>query len=144
MTHLNIWNTSYDQKKGQESNWQFDFWPLKVRNRPNFPMCRWHATYHWKDLDEGYNYSLDLILIRGLHTKLCNPKVVEVLILAISGLPFESPRKKCHLDVGLMERNRVYYKGEGGGFPQVWVVVSLVSPSLPVVHPNTKSVQTMH
>jgi hypothetical protein len=39
--------------------------------------------------------------------------------LAISGLPFESPETKCHLDVGLMERHKVYYKGEGGGFPQV-------------------------
>jgi len=26
---------------------------------------------------------------------------------------------KCHLDVGLVERHIVYYKGEGGGFPQV-------------------------
>jgi hypothetical protein len=24
MTHLNIWNTSYGQKKDQKSNWQFD------------------------------------------------------------------------------------------------------------------------
>jgi len=32
ITHLDIWNTSYGQKKGRESNWQFDFWPLKVRN----------------------------------------------------------------------------------------------------------------
>jgi hypothetical protein len=36
MTHLDIWNTSDGQKKGQESNWQFDSRPLKVRNRPNF------------------------------------------------------------------------------------------------------------
>jgi len=28
--------------------------------------------------------------------------------------------------------------GEGGGFPRVWVVVSLVSPKLPMVCPNTK------
>jgi hypothetical protein len=34
MTHLDIWNTSYGQKKGQESNWQFDSRPLKVENRP--------------------------------------------------------------------------------------------------------------
>jgi hypothetical protein len=64
--------------------------------------------------------------------------------LEISGLPFESPRTKCHLDVGLMERHRVYYKGEGGGFPQVWAVVSLVSLSLPMARPSTKSAQTMH
>ncbi len=43
-----------------------------------------------------------------------------------------------------MERQIIYYKGEGGGFPQVRAMVSFVSPSLPVAHPNTKSVQTMH
>jgi len=48
--------------------------------------------------------------------------------LAISGLPLGSPGTKSHLDVGLVERHRVYYKGEGGGFPQVWAVVSLGSP----------------
>jgi hypothetical protein len=46
MTHLDIWNTSYGQKKGRESNWQFDSRPLKVENRPDFLVCRWHATYH--------------------------------------------------------------------------------------------------
>ncbi len=40
-----------------------------------------------------------------------------VLILAISRLPFGSPGTKCHLDVGLVERHRVYDKEEGGGFP---------------------------
>ncbi len=51
---------------------------------------------------------------------------------------------KCHLDVGLVERHIVYYKGEGGGFPQVRVVVCLVSPSLLMVLSNTKSAPTMH
>jgi hypothetical protein len=32
--HLDICNSSYGQKKGQESNWQFDSRPLKVGNRP--------------------------------------------------------------------------------------------------------------
>jgi len=45
------------------------------------------------------------------------PKVARVLILGILGLPFESPRTKCHLDVGLVERHKVYCKGEGGGLP---------------------------
>jgi len=35
------------------------------------------------------------------------------------GDPFGNPKTKCHLDVGLVERHRVYYKGEGDGFPQV-------------------------
>jgi hypothetical protein len=60
------------------------------------------------------------------------------------GVPLENPGTKSHLDVALVERHRVYYKGEGGGFPQVRVVVSLVSPSLLVARPSTKSAQTMH
>jgi hypothetical protein len=56
----------------------------------------------------------------------------------------ETPETKCHLDVGLVKRHRIYYKGEGVGFPQVWAMVSLMSPSLLVAHPNTKSVPTMH
>ncbi len=73
ITHLDIWNTSYDQMKG----WQFDFWPLKVKNRPNFLACRWCEAYHWKDLDEGYNFALDFITIEGLHMKLWAPKVTK-------------------------------------------------------------------
>ncbi len=80
-----------------------------------------------KNLDEGYTFVLDLISIRGLHTKLWGPKITRVLTLAILGLPLGSPERKSHLDVGLVERHRVYYKGEGGGFPQVGAVVSLVS-----------------
>ncbi len=30
--------------------------------------------------------------------------------------------------MGPVERCRVYYKGEDGGLPQVWVVVSIVCP----------------
>jgi hypothetical protein len=144
MTHLDISNTSYGQKKGWESNWQFDSRPLKVRNRPDFLAWRWLVTYHWKALNEEYNFALDLIPIGGLHTKLWGPKVTRVPTLRISGLPFGSPRTKCHLDVGFVERHRVYYKGEGCGFPQVRAVVSLVSLSLPMARPSTKSVQTMH
>jgi hypothetical protein len=40
IAHLDIWNTSYGQKKGRESNWHFDSQPLKVRNRPDFLACR--------------------------------------------------------------------------------------------------------
>jgi hypothetical protein len=95
-------------------------------------------------MDKGYNFALDLICIGGLHTKLWDPKVAKVPTLAILRLPFGSPVTKYHLDVGLMERHKVYYKGEGGGFPQVRAVVSLVNSNLPVARPSTKSVPTMH
>jgi hypothetical protein len=70
---------------------------------------------------------------------LWDSKIVRVPILGISGLPLGNLRTKWHLDVGLVARHTVYYKGEGGGFPQVRAVVSLMSPSLPVVRPNTKN-----
>jgi len=63
--------------------------------------------------------------------------------LGISGLSFGSLGTKCHLDVGLLERHKIYYKGEGGGVPQVQAMVNLVSPSLPMVLLSTKSAPTM-
>jgi hypothetical protein len=39
--------------------------------------------------------------------------------------------EKSHLDVGSVASHRVYYKGEGGGFPQVWAMVSLMCPCCP-------------
>jgi hypothetical protein len=51
--------------------------PLKVRNHPNFLVCRWNVTYHWKDLNKGYNFSLDFISIEGLHAKLWALKVTR-------------------------------------------------------------------
>jgi hypothetical protein len=53
-----------------------------------------------------------------------------VSTLGISRLPLVSLGTKCHLDVGLLERHKIYYKGESGGFPQVHVVVNFMSPSL--------------
>jgi hypothetical protein len=141
MTHLDIQNTNYGQKKGEESNWQFDSWPLKVGNRPEFLVCMWHATYFWKALDEGYNFSLDLITIGGLHVMLWTPKVAGVRTVGISGLPLGSLGTKWHLGVGLMVKHKVYYKGEGDGFPQVWAVLSFVSLSLPMVRLCTKMLQ---
>jgi hypothetical protein len=110
---------------------QFDSQSPKVRNRPDSLACRWRATYYWKAFDERYNFALDLISIQILHGKLWAPKVAGVPTLGILGLPLGSPGTKCHLDVGLVERHKVYYNGEGGGFPQVWAMVNLVSPNCP-------------
>jgi len=94
-------------------------------------------------LNKGYNAASNIISIGGLHIKLCGPKVVKVPTLGISRLSFGSLGTKCHLDVGLVEKHKVYYKGEGGGFPQVRAMVNLVNPSLPVACLSTKSA-TMH
>jgi hypothetical protein len=117
---------------------------IKSQESPDSLVCKWRATYCCKALDESYNFALDFISIKGLHTKLWAPKVTRVPTLGISGFPLESFGTKWHLGAGPVAKHKVYYKGEDGGFPQVRVVVSLVSPSLPVAHLHTKSAQTMY
>jgi hypothetical protein len=41
------------------------------------------------------------------------------------------------------ESQSILYKGEGGGFPQARAMVILVSSSLPMACPSTKSAPTM-
>jgi hypothetical protein len=146
IAHWDIWNTSYGQKKGQESNCQFDSRPEKVGNRPNLFIFRWHATYRWKALDESYNFALDHTSIGGLLAKLWGSKVAGVPIGKISGLPLGVPGEKSHLDVCSVASHRVYYKGEGGGFPQVRAVVSLVCSCYPwlVLTPKVFQLCTNH
>jgi hypothetical protein len=60
MTHLGTQNISYSQKKGRESNWQFDSRSLKVRNSPNLLVCTWRAAYYWKGFNEAYCFTLHL------------------------------------------------------------------------------------
>ncbi len=54
------------------------------------------------------------------------------------GLLLGSPGTKSHSDVGAAGKRREYYMGEGGGFPRVRAVVSLVSLELLVACLNTK------
>jgi hypothetical protein len=142
MSHLDICSISYGQKKGRKANWQFDSRPLKVRNWPNLLGCRRRATYRWKALNEGYNFASDCIAIGGLKKKLCALKVLGILAGGISGVPGE----KSHLDAGPVESHRIYYKGEGGGFPQVRAAVSLVCPCCPwlVLAPKVLQLCTNH
>jgi hypothetical protein len=70
MTHLDVCNTSYGKRKGRESNCQFDSQPQKVGNRPDFSAFRWRATHRWKAVDENYNFTSNLVSIRGLNMEL--------------------------------------------------------------------------
>jgi hypothetical protein len=108
MIHLNTYNTSYGWKKGQESKCQIDSQPLKVRNRSKLHACKRCATYHWKALNEGYNFSWDLTSIRGLHKKLWVSKMVGVSILRIVRLSTWKSRKKFHLDVAFVPCHKKY------------------------------------
>jgi hypothetical protein len=73
--HLDICSSSYGQKKGRESNCQFDSWPLKVRKRPFPDLWIESAIRRWKDLDAGYKFGSDLVAIRWRSRELWAPKV---------------------------------------------------------------------
>jgi len=89
--NLDICSPSYGQKKGRESNWQFDSRPLKVGNRPLLDVRFERATWRWKDLDEGYNFGSDLVAIQLCSRELWRFKVPGVLSGqfrdSISGVP---------------------------------------------------------
>jgi hypothetical protein len=57
-----------------------------------------------KTLDEGYNFALNLVAIRGLHP------IVGIPRLTNDKMPF---------GCGPRGETQIYYMGEGGGFPQV-------------------------
>jgi hypothetical protein len=127
--HLDICSPSYEQKKGRESNWQFDSRPLKVRNRPVPDVRSRSATWRWKPLFEGYNFGLDLVPIGGQGEELRSPKVLRVQTGTISRLHFGSPRKKNHSDASPVGECREYYREYGGGISRARAVVCHVSPS---------------
>jgi hypothetical protein len=79
ISNSDICSPSYGQKKGRESNWQFDSRPLKVGNRPLSDVLFTSATWRWKDLDEGYNFGSDLVAIQ-----LC---IRELWRFKVSGVP---------------------------------------------------------
>ncbi len=89
--HLDICSPSYRQKKGRESNWQFNSRPLKVGNRP-LPDVRFgNTTWRWKDLDKGYNFGSNLVAIQLCSRELWKFKVPGVppgqFRDSISGVP---------------------------------------------------------
>ncbi len=75
INHLNICSPSYGQKKGRESNLQFDSRSLKVGNRPLPDLRIECAIRRWKDLGEGYKFGSDLVAIRLCSRELWAPKV---------------------------------------------------------------------
>jgi hypothetical protein len=73
--HLDIFSPSYGQKKGRESNCQFDSRPLKVWNRPLSNVASRNATWRWKALNKSYNFGLNLVPIRARGEELWASKV---------------------------------------------------------------------
>jgi hypothetical protein len=121
---LAIW---FPTIKSQESTW---FPCVQVA-------CHMLLEISWQGLQLFFRPHFN----RRFAHKVMGPKITRVLTLGILRLPFGSLGTKCHFHVGLMERHKVYYKGEGGGFTQVRAMMSLMSSWLPVACPCTKVLQ---
>jgi hypothetical protein len=67
-----------------------------------------------------------------------------VSISGILGLSTWESWEKCHLGVALTENHKKYYKGEGGGFPKVRLMMNFVSPCMLLAYACTKSVPIIH
>jgi hypothetical protein len=118
MSHLDICSPSYGQKKGRESDWQFDSRPLKVRNQLDFDVRWGSAKWRWKALEKSYNIGLEPVPIGGCGKKLWWSKVLGVQTGTVSGLHFGSPGTKNHLGVGVVEQRREYYMGKVVASPE--------------------------
>ncbi len=70
--------------------------------------------------------------------------MARVQIFRIAKPPTWESQEKLHLDVALVVCHGKYYKGEGGGFPQIRTMVSFVNPYVPVADMCTKNVPIMH
>jgi hypothetical protein len=71
-------------------------------------------------------------------------KVAGVPTWAISKLPLRSPGTKNHLDVGPVERCRIYYIKERWWFPPSSCRGESCVSVLPVARPSTKNAPTTH
>jgi hypothetical protein len=113
----------------------------KSQTSPRFPCvqvaCDIPLERSWPGLQFCFRPHLNWRSTR----KIMGPQVVGILVVKISRLPLGSPGTKWHLSVGPMVRHRVYYKGEGGGFPEVRAMVNFMSPCLHVVRLCTKVLQ---
>jgi len=81
-----ICSPSYGQRKGRESNWQFDSRPLKVENRPLPDVPYGSATWCWKALDKSYNFGFGLVPIQVWGEELWPAKVPGLQPAIVSGL----------------------------------------------------------
>ncbi len=150
IAHLDISNTSYGQKKGWESNCQFDSRSEKVRNRPDLLSCRQRVTQRWKALDESYNFALDCTSIQG------DPRSArKVMGLQSCESPswrdFRTPIQESQES---QERKAIWMWAPWRGAEYTTRGKVVASPKfdrgescvfvLPVVCPSTKGAPTMH
>jgi hypothetical protein len=108
MTHLDIWNSNYGQKKGWKSNWQFDSRPLKVRESTWFPCMQVECDILLKRSRWGLQLSFKPHFNQRSAHKIMGPQNHKSPNFG----NFRNPGTRCHLDVGLVQRHKVYCKAK--------------------------------
>jgi hypothetical protein len=118
----------------ERSGVKFAIWFLTTKSQelPWFPCMQVACHIPLESSRWGLQLYFRPHLNRSLQKNLWASKVTKISISRFLGLQLRSPGTKWHLGVGPMAKHKEYYKGEGGGFPQVWAVVSLESLCLPV------------
>jgi hypothetical protein len=144
IAHLDIWNTNYGQKK-RARNQIVNLTSNQKKSRID-PI--YFTANNVQHIVGKLSTRATTLLWIAPRSEVCSqsygaPKFRESRLARFWDSHSRVPKEKSHLDVGPMERCRVYYKGEGGRFPQIWAVVSLVCPCCPwlVLAPGAS---TMH
>jgi len=117
----------------ERSGVKLAIWLLTIKSREltQFLCVQMACDILLKSSWGGLQLCFRLHLNKRFRSKVMAPQSCGSLNLGNFGTPTSESLDKCHLDVGPMGSHKVYYKGEGGGFPQVWRVVNLVSLSCP-------------
>jgi hypothetical protein len=126
------------KRKGRESNWQFDSRRLLESTRPRCVQVEWGTPL------KSSRWELQLCF-RHRSDPRSKQRVIVLQSYGSRNLssfrtpPWDSCDKKP-FDVGAVWRHKEYYMGEGGGFPWVWAMVSLMNAELPAACFSTKGV----
>jgi len=115
-------------KEGPEIKWSVWLPTIKSRESTQFLCVKMACNILLKRSWWGLQLCFRPHLNQRAARKVMAPQSRESPNLGDFGTPLGSPGTKSHLDVGHVERCRVYYKGEGDGFPEVRAMVSLVCP----------------
>jgi hypothetical protein len=115
IVHLDLICMSYNQRKGRESNWEFDSWSQTPWNQGSNDLIRACYTslrrYIWGLQDSSLVFSKYIWFEKD--TSVQSLETTRVPILGLPS-PLGSPREKWHLDVIPTKRHKVYYR-EGNG-----------------------------
>jgi hypothetical protein len=143
ITHLNICNTSYGQKKGLESNWQFDSRPLKIKNRFD-SLCAGNVQHTVAKLSTRGITLLETTSRSKVCTRSYAPsKLREPQLREFRDSHLGIPRQKAIWMWPLWRTTEYTIRGKVVASPSLGHGESCVF-ELPVVCPSTKSVSTMY